>query len=231
VTGVRSSTVLTASTILAFVMIFVSTATLGEPPGAAAGGREVADWFVTQGGHARWYAWSATLVVPVFAVFAAQVRARLPAPHRDVFLIGAVAFLAETTVSTWFWAGLAWHADQLQPATARALLDVASFWGPALNGVTITMLAPVVVLSWGRHAVLPRWLGAVGALALVEQTVETITIFGRDGFIAPGGPMNVYLGAGLVSVWILCLGIRLGRYGPGDPGAVQGSGESRAASR
>jgi len=27
--------------------------------------------------------------------------------------------------------------------------------------------------------------------------IETVTIFGRSGFIAPGGPMNLQLGAGL----------------------------------
>jgi len=38
------------------------------------------------------------------------------------------------------------------------------------------------------------------AVALAEQTIETVTIFGQDGFTAPGGPMNVYLGAALVSI-------------------------------
>jgi hypothetical protein len=76
-------------------------------------------------------------------------------------------------------------------------------------------------------------LGVVGAIALTEQSIETVTIFGQRGFTAPGGPMNVYLGAGLVSIWSLCLGIRLARglpVGPADVGPagdVQGSAESR----
>jgi fucose 4-O-acetylase-like acetyltransferase len=207
----RSSAILFTTTIASVLLIFAATAALGEPPGAASSGQEVADWFATQGGNARMYAWLMALFVPFFAAFVALVRARLPAPHRDVFLIGAVALVAETAISTWLWAGLSWHAEQLQPATARTLLDVASFWGPVLNGATISMLAPVVVLSWGERAVLPRWLGVVGAVALAEQTIETVTIFGQDGFTAPGGPMNVYLGAALVSIWLLCLGIRLAR--------------------
>jgi hypothetical protein len=207
----RSATLLFTTTIAAVVLIFVGTTALGQPPGAAASGREVADWFVAQGGQARTYAWLLALFTPVFATFTALVRARLPRPHRDVFLVGAAAFLAETAVYTWFWAGMSWHAEQLEPATARTLLDVASFWGPVLNGATTTMLAPVVVLSWGRRAVLPRWLGVAGAVALAEQTLETVTIFGQTGFIAPGGPMNVYLGAGLVSIWLLCLGLSLAR--------------------
>jgi hypothetical protein len=215
----RSSAVLLATTVASVVLIFVATTALGEPPGAGATGQQVADWFATQGGNARLYAWFLVLFTPLYATFTALVRGRLPAPHRDVFLIGAVAFLAETAVSSWFWAGLALHGAQLEPATARTVLDVASFWGPVLNGATISMLAPVVVLSWGSRAVLPRWLGVVGAVALTEQTIETITIFGHDGFTAPGGPMNVYLGAGLVSIWLLCLGIELARGSqPGQPG-------------
>ena len=44
-------------------------------------------------------------------------------------------------------------------------------------------------------------------IALVEQLIETVTIFGRLGFNAPGGPMNVYLGAGLFAISLLCLGV------------------------
>ncbi|MDX6584793.1 MAG: hypothetical protein QOI10_3977, partial [Solirubrobacterales bacterium] len=82
------------------------------------------------------------------------------------------------------------------------------------------------VLSWGRRAVLPRWLGVVGAVALAEQTIETVTIFGQTGFIAPGGPMNVYLGAGLVSIWVLCLGITLAKRSPaGQPSTPPATAE------
>src|SRR5882757_3974581 len=226
----RSATLLYTTTVAAFVLIFVGTTALGETPGPSASGQEVADWFAAQGGQARMYAWLVVLFVPFFATFTALVRARLPRPHRDVFLIGAIALIAETSVSTWIWAGLSWHAEQLEPATARTLLDVASFWGPVLNGATISMLAPVVVLSWGARAVLPRWLGIVGGVALAEQTIETITIFGHTGFIAPGGPMNLMLGAALVSIWLLCLGIRLARNADtGRPGTVEVSVEAQPA--
>ena len=49
------------------------------------------------------------------------------------------------------------------------------------------------------------------AIAVTEQLIETITIFGRHGFIAPGGPMNVYLGAGLVAVALLSLAVAAAR--------------------
>jgi hypothetical protein len=108
-------------------------------------------------------------------------------------------------------AGLSWHADRLDPATARTLLDVASFWGPVLTGTTILMLAPITALAWRGQAGLPRWLAVVTGVAALEQLVETVTIFGDRGFTAPGGPMNLLLGAGLVLIAFVSLGIATAR--------------------
>jgi hypothetical protein len=38
-------------------------------------------------------------------------------------------------------------------------------------------------------------------IAFAEQAIETITVFGTHGFTAPGGDMNLLLGAGLTAVW------------------------------
>jgi hypothetical protein len=200
------------------VLIVASILALGVAPTDQSSGPEIVAWFAANGTHARLSSWLLTALMPVFAAFAATVRTRLPAPHRDVFLLGAAGFIAETAVSLWFWTGLSWHPGQLEPATARTLLDIASFWGPVLNGATISMLAPVVVLSWGRRASLPRWLGMVGAIALAEQSIESVlTIFGQSGFVAPGGPMNMVLGTALVTIWVVCLGVVLARSTDGEP--------------
>jgi hypothetical protein len=207
----RRSTVLLSATIGFGVLYVAATVALGSTPDAGDDGQAVAAWFRDNDDHVRAWAWLLTLSAPVFATFAALIRAELPAPHRDVFFFGAIAFMAETAVQAWLWAGMSWHASELEPATARTLLDVASFWGPVLTSTTVMMLAPVVLLALRGGAGLPRWLGFVAAVALAEQLVETITIFGRHGFIAPGGAMNVDLGAGLVGVALLCLGVAVAR--------------------
>jgi len=182
----RRSTLLVSATV-GFGLLYISaTIALGSTPDAGDDGQAVASWFWDNGDQVRVWMLLLTLSAPLFATFAALIRTELPAPHRDIFFFGAIAFAAETAAQGWLWTGMAWHASELQPATARTFLDVASFWGPVLTSTTVTMLAPVVVLAL-RGERLPRWLGLVGAVALAEQLIETMTIFGRHGFIAPGG--------------------------------------------
>ena len=118
-----------------------------------------------------------------------------------MFLLGMAAFVVETAVQAWCWAALALHPRSLEPATARLVLDVASFWGPVLTGATTTMIGAVTVLGLRARPVIPRWLTTLGAVAFTEQFVETITVFGSHGFAAPGGAMNILLGAGRTAVW------------------------------
>src|SRR5262249_35962611 len=134
-------------------------------------------------------------------------------PHRDVFVIGAISFSVCTAVFSWTLGGLALHADAMDPAIARGLLDVAVFYGPVLTSATTTMMAPVTLLALGGRAGLPRWLGVLGAIAFTEQAVETMTIFGSTGFTQPGGAMNLQLGASLTVAWILAFGIWGGMRG------------------
>jgi hypothetical protein len=212
----RSSTVLRSVTIASVVLYVAAALALGTPPDTAAGGAEVAAWFAAHDGAVRTYVWLLTLLAPVAGTQVALVRHRMPAPYRDVFLVGGITFVAETAVTSWIWGALSAHAAALGPDTARALLDVASFWGPVLTGSTVTMLAPVVVAAARGDLPLPRWLTVLGVVALVEQVVETITVFGHTGFTAPGGPMNLYLGALLTLAWFAGLGITLARRGAGE---------------
>jgi hypothetical protein len=203
----KRSTVLLGSIIGFAILYAAATIALGTTPEATDSGTEVVRWFRDNGDHVRLWLLFSTFALVAFAVYAAIIRAGLPSPHRDIFLVGAVALMAETGAQGWFWGGLALHPSRLEPATARTLLDVAVYWGPLLTATTITMLLPIVLLSFQRRAGLAPWLGVVALVAVVEQAIETITIFGHDGFAAPGGPMNVLLGAGLVSIAFISLGV------------------------
>jgi hypothetical protein len=207
------SNLLLGATIGATLLYVAAYTVLGTPPEGDDSGREVVRWLDDHEGRVRTWLWLLTLSLPLFVVVAVLVRERLPRLAGDLFFFGSLALVVQAAVQGWLWAGMTWHSDQLDPATARTLLDVAQFWGPVLTATTITMLAPIVPLALrGEHG-LPRWLGALAAVTVLEQLVETVTIFGDDGFIAPGGPMNVILGAALVGATLLALGIVLALRG------------------
>jgi hypothetical protein len=202
-----SSRILVGAALAATATYSIAMVALGAPPGTADSGEQVVAWFQEHHDGVRWSVWALTVTAPLLTVVFALLCRLLPAPHRDVFLIGAVGFVATTAVQSWTWGGLALHAERLEPAIARTVLDVALFWGPVLTGATTTMLMPVTLLAWGGEAGLPKWLGVLGVVAFVEQAVETVTIFGSTGFTEPGGGMNLQLGAGLVAIWILAFAV------------------------
>jgi hypothetical protein len=196
------SRTLVAAAIGAGALYLVGAVALGSPPAASDSPARVAAWFSDHHDAARLYAWTAAFGTLAFAIVAGIIRGALPAPSRDVFLLGAAAFIVETAVQAWCWAALALHPGSLQPATARVVLDIANFWGPILTGATTTMIGAVTVLGLRTRPLIPRWLTAIGVVAFAEQAVETITVFGTRGFTAPGGDMNVLLGAALTAVWL-----------------------------
>ena len=200
------------ASLVGFGVLYLAAAiALGTPPKASDTGAAVAAWFRHNGGHVRIWVWLLTLGLPLFAVFATLIRRVLPPVYRDVFFFGAIAFVVEIAGQGWIWAGLALHGRQLGPATARTVLDVAIYWGPVLISATVMTLAPIALLALRERAGLPRWLGIVTLVALLEQLIETVTLFGNRGFIAPGGPMNLFLGAGLTALAWLSLAVAVSR--------------------
>jgi hypothetical protein len=200
--GVSQARALAAAAVAAGALYLVGALALGTPPEATDTPVQVAAWFRDHHHAVRLYAWTATVATLAFAVVAGIIRCNLPRPFGDVFLIGAAAFIVESAVQAWLWGALALHTNSLQPATARTVLDIASFWGPVLTGATMTMIGAVTVLGFRARPLIPRWLVALGVIAFLEQAFETITVFGTHGFTAPGGDMNLLLGAGLTAVWL-----------------------------
>lgn len=205
--GRVGSPALVAAAIALLILSVLEVVALGAAPRAADGGPQVVAWFREHRDAVRWWAWITTVISPVYAVVIALLRRLLPAPHRDVFLIGAIALGVANALQVWIWAGLALHADRLEPATARTLLDVAIFWAPVLTGATTTMMAPIALLALRSRAGLPRWLGVLSLVAFIEQAMETATIFGSTGFTEPGGPMNLQVGAPVTIVWLVAFAL------------------------
>lgn len=202
----RSHTLLVA-TVALLILAVVELVELGDTPRAGDSGSQVVAWLRGHGEAVRWWAWAITVGVPVYGLVIALLRRFLPEPHRDMFLIGAIGVSVTSAVQAYFLAGLALHADRLEPATARTLLDIPIFWGPVLTGYTMLMIAPVTELALRSKAGLPRWLGVLGLVVFIEQAAETVTIFGSSGFTEPGGVMNIEVGGPLVIIWLVAFAL------------------------
>lgn len=216
-----ASRALLFAAVVAGALYLVGAIALGTPPKAQAPGGEIVGWMRDHENDVRLYAWTAAVGTLAFAVAIGIIRGLLPAPARDVFMLGAAAFIVETGVQAWLWAGLALHPATLQPATARTVLDVAIYWGPVLTGATTAMIGAVTVTGFGARPAIPRWLVVLGVVAFAEQLIETVTVFGTHGFIEPGGAMNLLLGAGLTAVWLV--GLVVWAFGRLRAGAAQAS--------
>jgi len=175
----------------------------GSVPTVESSGQEIVDWFTANPVNARIYAWTAAFAALALTVFGGMVTTLLPKPHRYIFFGGILMWAITGMVQAWFWAGLALHPDDLDPATARTLFDIPQYWGPIINGSTMTMAVAVAALGFGAARVVPRWLAWLSVVLFVEQAIETITVFGETGFLAPGGTMNIYLGGVIGMAWVI----------------------------
>lgn len=168
-------------------------------------GQEIIDWFADNQLNAQMYAWTAAFAALTLTVFGSMITALLPRPHRYIFFGGILMWAITGMVQAWFWAGLALHPENLEPGTAQTLFDIPQYWGPIINGSTMTMAVALIPLGFGATQVIPSWLAWLSIILFVEQGVETITVFGESGFIAPGGAMNLYLGGLIGMAWVIGL--------------------------
>lgn len=199
---------------VAWVALFVTgTAFLGTPLPVEASPQDTVAWLHGHQSSIPVAVVTYALATVPFFVLVAWTRRAIPDVYGYAFLGAAGAFLAQASVSWWFLSGAALHADSIQPATARALMDVWSYFGPILTTTDVVMAGAVAFAALKANA-LPRWLGWLSAVFAVEQVAELATVYGTSGFAAPGGDWNNVVGAGLLVIWILALGFALGRQLP-----------------
>jgi hypothetical protein len=190
------------------VLSVVAVVVVPLGPGVERPGADVVEHFGAHAGTIRLQTLLTALALLALAVVIGYARDRLDGPAGYVFTVGAAVLIAQVGIAAWFNAGLALHAGSLDPATARTLADIASMWGPLLTVAAIMLAGPVVWAA--RQGRFPRWLAVIAAVFVVEQFVELLTIIGPVGsFIAPGGPMNVFLGGALFGVFLFGLGLAL----------------------
>ncbi len=90
-------------------------------PTIESSGQEIVQWFAGHAANARIYAWAAAFLSCGLVIFAGQIAALLPKPHRYIFLGGVLGYALTAQVQAWFWAGLAFHPQDLDPSAARTI--------------------------------------------------------------------------------------------------------------
>jgi len=185
----------------------VALIALGAPPGASETGAQVVTWFSEHRNSVWLFVWALTVATPPIALVFAFLCRLLPAPHRDVFLIGAVTFVATTAVYAWTWAGLALHPDRLEPATARAIPDVVIFYGPVLTGDDRNDDGAGHAAGAARARRATPMAGRLGCSRFQRAGDRDGDDLWLDGLYPTGGAMNMQLGAGLTLGWILAFAL------------------------
>ncbi len=188
------------------VLLYSSLFVVPMPPDATDTGARVVRFYQDHGNGVRVVTWLTALSAVPLALLVANLRSRITGLGRDVLLLGAAGLLVSTIVWSWIGAGLALHAETLDPHVARTIADISLYFGPVLTISIVLLVVPVGAAAWRGEGGFPRWLAWLTAVFAVEQTVETITVLGKRGFIAPGGPMNFAVGATMFAVWIIVAG-------------------------
>lgn len=191
-------------TAVSFAVLFLlSSFVVPPPPKLTATGAEVARYYREHASGVRLATWLGVISGLPYAVFVCWLRSVLRGVGRDVSFLGGVGLGLLTTAWLWLTTGPALHPGSLQPATARTIGDIAAVYGPTLTAVAILFAAPVALDALRPGSSFARWVGVVSAVFVAEQAVETLTIFPKSGFFAPGGGMNFLVGLPLFLVWAI----------------------------
>lgn len=201
---------------IAFAVLSVLAVVVVPPgPGVERSGADIVDHFSAHAGVIRLRALFAAMALLALTVVIGYARERLDGPAGRIFGAGAAVLIAQVGIQLWLTAGMALHASSMDPATARVLADISAMWGPVLTVAAVMMAGPVIWAA--RRGRFPYWLAVIAAALAVEQVVQLLTIIGPAGsFIAPGGPMTVYLGVAFFLVFLFALGV-----GTAQPIAVE----------
>ncbi len=204
-------TALIAAAALAALYVAGALAVPGLP-GPSADEAEVHRYFVA---HADAVAASSYLLVAALVpllIFVAAVRRRLlqgSGVLADTWLAGGILLAAGGVIAVMIQLGLALRAPTTLPATARTLLDVASFYAPVATAAVFTLAASAALGALRDHT-LPRWAGWISAAYAAYELLESLTISGNEGAFGPGGTINA-IGTGLFLAWAIVIGIGASR--------------------
>jgi hypothetical protein len=199
------------------VVLFVAgTLVIGDRPGFAAGGAEIAadldeNRARIQLGCAILAAWT-----PLFVWFLATVASladaapgtrRAAAVAFGCGLVFTALFLVDVTAL----AVSALRPENMaaNPELAVALRDFELLAMGSASFVMAGLMASLAVLVLGHGAVWARWLGWLAAVAAVLYLLRAGTLFATEGAFAADGVLGLYVPVVAVAGWVLIASVAL----------------------
>ena len=213
--GLASSRMAVQSAVLFSLLYVVGSLVVEAPPDVTASAGEIRDYFADHDSGLRASSLLFVLAGVPYLVFLVTLRRRIAARCTliaDSAFAGGLLLGAAAAVATMGRLGLALNADELEPATARTVFDLLSYFEPVAVG-PVLLLAGAVGLAALRQRVLPGGVGWVSLAYAVYELVEAFTILGTDGAFAPGSTINS-VGSLLFVPWALCVAAGLARQAP-----------------
>jgi hypothetical protein len=197
-----------AAGILGIVLIIVANAQLGTPPKAEDSAQKVLTFFLDKRSQVLVYAYVFGLGILLITFFGAVLRTTLrragdTSAWPDLVLAATVWIAAADLVNVGAWTTAAYRAPALDAAAAQALFDTSNI-GFALLGIPFAILFLSASVSAMSTRVLPDWVGWLGILTAILNVLKPITLFARNGGLAPGGPLTL---VPLVPIWIWTLAV------------------------
>ena len=191
-----------------FALLYLAAAfVVPAPPAVTASGDQVVRYYHQHEDAVRQSTWLLAAAGIPFFLYVCWLRRQLRGIASDLALIGGLIVGISTMVWSWFGAGLALSSPNLHAEVARTVLDVADFYGPVLTVGVILLVAPVAIAQRGSPSPFPTWVRALSLLLVVEQAVESLTIFPTSGFFSPGDGMDFLVGAPLFLLWVVATAI------------------------
>ena len=193
---------------VAFVVLLVVAQFIvgATPPELGATGKQVVAYYSEHGNTIRLSVWLMAIALLPFGALVGCLRRQVRGIGRDMLLLGATAYVIEATIWKWLSASLTLHPSQLDANTARILADIMAYAGPVMTIGVILLAAPLAWASLRHENNAPSWFRWLTVVLVIDQAVETVTLLGLSGFIAPGGMMNFPVGAGLFLLWVIACG-------------------------
>jgi hypothetical protein len=213
--GLDASRVAVISAVLFCFLFVAGSLVVPAPPEVTASPDEVRDYFAEHDDPLRGSAFSFVVGLAAFVVFVVTLRRRLGARCSllaDTAYAGGLLLAALTLVFVMGELGLALHGDEMDPATARVLYDVLSFYPPVATA-PVGLMAGAVALGALRQKVFPAWLGWASAAYAAYELVEAFTLYGTGGAFAPGDTINS-IGTFAFIPWALAVAAALARPAP-----------------